>query len=143
MNEVVAARWILDRQTSYLGRTVPRPNAPRLAEGRGTFVDDIELKRMLHATYVRSPYAHARIKSIDTTAAKALPGVVAVVTPKEMAKIHDPWVGVLTHLEGIKSAPQYALPLEKATWQGEAVVAVVANTRATAEDPAQAAGAAI
>ena len=89
MNEVVADRWILDRPNSYIGRSVPRPNAPRLAEGRGTFVDDIELKRMLHATYVRSPYAHARIKSIDPAAAKALPGVVAVVTPQEMAKIHD------------------------------------------------------
>ena len=71
MNEIVTDRWILDRPNSYIGRSVPRPNAPRLAEGRGTFVDDIELKRMVHATYVRSPYAHARIKSIDTAAAKA------------------------------------------------------------------------
>ncbi|MEC7489010.1 MAG: xanthine dehydrogenase family protein molybdopterin-binding subunit [Pseudomonadota bacterium] len=136
MNKQITDRWILDRPNSYIGRSVPRPNAPRLADGRGTFVDDIDLKRMVHAAYVRSPYAHARIKSIDVSGAKALPGVVSVVTPAEMAEIHDPWVGVLTHLEGLKSAPQYALPLEKATWQGEAIVAVAAESRAIAEDAA-------
>jgi carbon-monoxide dehydrogenase large subunit len=136
MNEIITDRWILDRPNSYIGKSVPRPNAPRLAEGRGTFVDDVDLKRMAHATFVRSPYAHATIKSIDTDAAKAMPGVIAVVTPQEMAEIHDPWVGVLTHLEGLKSAPQHALPLEKATWQGEAIVAVVADSRARAEDAA-------
>ena len=77
------------------------------------------------------------MRSIDTAAAKAAPGVIAVVTGHELAEIHDPWVGVLTHLEGLKSAPQYALPLQTATWQGEAVVAVVAETRAKAEDAAE------
>ena len=136
MTDMITDRWILDRPNSYIGRSVPRPNAPRLAEGKGTFVDDIELKRMVHATFVRSPYAHAKIKGIDTTLAKALPGVIAVVTPQEMAKICTPWVGVLTHLEGLKSAPQYPLPLDTARWQGEAIVAVVASSRAEAEDAA-------
>ena len=134
MSDIIANRWILDRPNSYIGKSVPRPNAPRLAKGRGNFVDDIELKRMVHTAFVRSPYAHALIKTIDTVAAKAMPGVVAVITPEEMVAIHDPWVGVLTHLEGLKSAPQYALPLQKTTWQGEAIVAVVADTRARAED---------
>ena len=133
----IADRWILDRPNSYIGRSVPRPNAPRLAEGRGAFVDDIEAgRRAGHAAFVRSPHAHARIRSIDAEAAKAAPGVIAVVTGRELAEIHDPWVGVLTHLEGLKSAPQYALPLDTATWQGEAVVAVVAQSRASAEDAA-------
>jgi aerobic carbon-monoxide dehydrogenase large subunit len=139
MTDMIAestGRWILDRPNSYIGRAVPRPNAPRLAEGKGTFVDDIEMKRMVHASFVRSPYAHARIKSIDTAAAKAMPGVVAVVTGPEMAEICTPWVGVLTHLEGLKSAPQYPLPLDTARWQGEAIVAVVADSRARAEDAA-------
>ena len=139
MNDIIAkntGRWILDRPNSYIGRSVPRPNAPRLAEGKGTFVDDIELKRMVHTAFVRSPYAHAKINGIDTTAAKAMPGVVAVVTPQEMSEICTPWVGVLTHLEGLKSAPQYPLPLDAARWQGEAIVAVVANSRAEAEDAA-------
>ena len=76
------------------------------------------------------------MRSIDTEAARAAPGVIAVVTGRELAEIHDPWVGVLTHLVGLKSAPQYALPLDTATWQGEAVVAVVAESRALAEDGA-------
>ena len=138
MTDLIANRWILDRPNSYIGRSVPRPNAPRLAEGRGSFVDDIELSRRAgHAAFVRSPHAHARMRSLDTGAAKAAPGVIAVVTGRELAAIHDPWVGVLTHLEGLKSAPQYALPLDTATWQGEAVVAVVAESRAKAEDAAE------
>ena len=138
MTDLIADRWLLDRPNSYIGRSVPRPNAPRLAEGRGAFVDDIETGgRTGHAAFVRSPHAHARIRSIDAEAARAAPGVIAVVDGRELAEIHDPWVGVLTHLEGLKSAPQYALPLETATWQGEAVVAVVADSRARAEDAAE------
>ena len=138
MSDPVADRWLLDRPNSYIGRSVPRPNAPRLTEGRGAFVDDIETGgRTGHVAFVRSPHAHARIGSIDADAARAAPGVIAVVDGRELAAIHDPWVGVLTHLEGLKSAPQYALPLETATWQGEAVVAVVAESRARAEDAAE------
>ena len=138
MTDLIADRWILDRPNSYIGRSVPRPNAPRLAEGRGAFVDDIETSgRAGHAAFVRSPHAHAGIRSIDAEAARAAPGAIAVVNGRELAEIHDPWVGVLTHLEGLKSAPQYALPLETATWQGEAVVAVVAESRAKAEDAAE------
>ena len=138
MTDLIADRWLLDRPNSYIGRSVPRPNAPRLAEGRGAFVDDIETGgRAGHAAFVRSPHAHARIGSIDAEAARAAAGVIAVVNGRELAEIHDPWVGVLTHLEGLKSAPQYALPLETATWQGEAVVAVVAESRAKAEDAAE------
>ena len=125
---------ILDRPNSYIGRSVPRPNIRRLLEGRGVFTDDVKLPRMVHVAYLRSPYAHAEIVNIDTSAAESSPGVVKVVTGKEMAEVCEPWVGVLTHLEGLKSQPQYALPLKKATWQGEPVVAVVASSRAAAED---------
>ena len=72
------------------------------------------------------------IKSIATAEAKKAPGVVAVVTGAELAKvISAPWVGVLTHLKGLKSAPQHALAVERACWQGEAVCAVAAKTRAS------------
>src|ERR1041384_6164402 len=124
----------LDRPNSYIGRSVPRPNLARLTEGRGLYVSDVTLPRMAHAAYVRSPHAHARIVAIDTAAAKQAPGVIAVVTGGELAKGITPWVGVLTHLKGIKSAPQYAIAIERACWQGEAVCAVVAKTRAQAED---------
>ncbi len=124
----------LDRPNSYIGRSVPRPNLARLTQGRGQYVSDIALQRMVHVAFVRSPHAHARIKKIDTAEAKKAPGVVAVVTGPELAKVITPWVGVLTHLKGIKSAPQYAIAVERACWQGEAVCAVVARTRAQAED---------
>src|SRR4029453_14038215 len=90
--------------------------------------------RMAHVAFVRSPYAHARIQAIDAAAAKKAPGVIAVVTGAELAKVITPWVGVLTHLKGIKSAPQHAIAVERACWQGEAVCAVVARSRAEAED---------
>src|SRR3974377_1897930 len=89
---------------------------------------------MAHVAFVRSPYAHARITAIDATAAKAAPGVIAVVTGAELAEVMTPWVGVLSHLKGIKSAPQHAIAVDVARWQGEAVAAVVARTRAEAED---------
>src|SRR5580693_134836 len=124
----------LDRPNSYIGRSVPRPNLARLTQGRGQYVSDITLPRMAHVAFVRSPHAHARIKDIETAEAKKSPGVIAVVTGAELAKVITPWVGVLTHLKGIKSAPQHAIAVDRACWQGEAVCAVVANSRAEAED---------
>src|ERR1700694_5620789 len=130
----------LDRPNSYIGRAVPRPNLKRLLDGRGQFVSDVVLPRMAHVAFVRSPHAHARIRAIDTAAAKRAPGVVAVVTGAELAKVCTPWIGVLTHLKGLKSAPQHAIAVNKACWQGEAVAAVVAKTRALAEDAAELGG---
>src|SRR5690242_9848174 len=124
----------LDRPNSYIGRSVPRPNLQRLTQGRGQYVSDVTLPRMAHVAYVRSPHAHARIVKIGKVAAEKAPGVIAVVTGAELAKVMTPWVGVLTHLKGLKSAPQSALAVERACWQGEAVCAVVAKTRAQAED---------
>jgi aerobic carbon-monoxide dehydrogenase large subunit len=130
----------LDRPNSYIGRAVPRPNLKRLLDGRGQFVSDVVLPRMAHVAFVRSPHAHARIRAIDTAAARRAPGVVAVVTGAELATICTPWIGVLTHLKGLKSAPQHAIAVAKACWQGEAVAAVVAKTRALAEDAAELVG---
>ncbi len=124
----------LDRPNSYIGRSVPRPNLARLTQGRGQYVTDVVLPRMVQVAFVRSPHAHARIRNIGAADAKKVPGVVAVVTGAELAKVITPWVGVLTHLKGIKSAPQHAIAVDRACWQGEAVCAVVARTRAEAED---------
>ncbi len=124
----------LDRPNSYIGRSVPRPNLARLTQGRGQYVSDLVLPRMAHVAFLRSPHAHARIKTIDTAQARRAPGVIAIVTGAELAKVITPWVGVLTHLKGLKSAPQHAIAVDRACWQGEAVCAVVARTRADAED---------
>jgi aerobic carbon-monoxide dehydrogenase large subunit len=124
----------LDRPNSYIGRSVPRPNLQRLTQGRGQYVSDVTLPRMAHVAYLRSPHAHARIVKIEKAAAERASGVIAVVTGAELAKVMTPWVGVLTHLKGLKSAPQSPIAVDVACWQGEAVCAVVARTRAQAED---------
>jgi carbon-monoxide dehydrogenase large subunit len=129
---------VLDRPNSYIGKTVPRPNLDRLMQGRGQYVSDLELPRMAHVVFLRSPHAHAKIVDISTAAAKNMPGVIAVVTGQELASVITPWVGVLSHLKGLKSAPQYAMAIDRACWQGEAVAAVVATSRALAEDAAEA-----
>jgi carbon-monoxide dehydrogenase large subunit len=118
----------------YIGRSVVRPQTARLVAGRGTYTDDVAVPRLLHVTFVRSPHAHARIAAIETTAAAAMPGVIAVVTGRELAAHCEPWVGVLKNYAGMKSAPQYPLAVDRAVWQGEPVVAVVAESRALAED---------
>lgn len=118
----------------HIGVALPRDGVRRLAQGRGQFVDDIELPRLAHVVFWRSPVAHMRIGAIERAAAQALPGVLAVVTGPEIAALCKPWVATLAHLAGIKSAPEYPLAIERATWQGEPVVAVVAETRAQAED---------
>src|SRR5262245_31469609 len=135
MNEIVDPRSV-DRPNSYIGKSVPRPNTKKLVEGRGQFVDDIVLPRMVHVAFVRSPLAHARIAGIDSAEALRMPGVVRVFTGQDLAAHCEPWVGVLAHLKGMKSAPQRPLPIDRATWVGEAVAAVVAETRAVAEDAA-------
>lgn len=128
---------MLDRPNSYIGKIVPRPNLDRLMQGRGLYVSDIELPRMAHVVFLRSPYAHAKIIRIDASAAKCMPGVVAVVTGQELAAVITPWVGVLSHLKGLKSAPQSAIAIDRVCWQGEAVAAVVASSRSAAEDAAE------
>ncbi|MBX9588950.1 MAG: xanthine dehydrogenase family protein molybdopterin-binding subunit [Hyphomonadaceae bacterium] len=133
MNEIIDPRSI-DRPNSYIGKSVPRPNAKKLVEGRGQYVDDVVLPRMVHVAFVRSPHAHARIANIDAAAALKLPGVLRVFTGQDLAEHCEPWVAVLAHLKGMKSAPQHPLPPERATWVGEAVAAVVAESRAAAED---------
>jgi aerobic carbon-monoxide dehydrogenase large subunit len=128
---------VLDRPNSYIGKTVPRPNLERLMQGRGLYVSDIVLPRMAHVVFLRSPHAHAKIGAIDADTARRVPGVIAVVTGKELSAVITPWVGVLSHMKGLKSAPQHAIAIDHAGWQGEAVAAIVATSRAIAEDAAE------
>ncbi len=120
----------------YIGLSVPRPNAKRLLQGRGAYTDDLRLPRLAHVVFFRSPYAHALIRKLDFSRALKSPGVIAILDGKAIAEYCTPWVGVLAHLKGIKSPPQHAVAIERACWQGEAVAAVVAETRAQAEDAA-------
>jgi carbon-monoxide dehydrogenase large subunit len=114
---------------------VTRQGARKAVAGAGRYTDDISLPRMLHATFLRSPHAHARLIRLDVAAARRAPGVALVMTGKELAaRIAGPWLGVLTCFPGMKSAPQYPMVIECACWQGEPVVIVVAQSRAVAED---------
>src|SRR5688572_7038947 len=118
----------------YIGQSVPRPNAQRLLQGRGAFIDDLRFPRLAHVAFFRSPYAHARIKKLDLEKARAAKGVIGVFDGRAVAEYCTPWVAVLAHLKGIKSPPQHAIAIERACWQGEAVAAVVAESRTQAED---------
>jgi aerobic carbon-monoxide dehydrogenase large subunit len=122
----------LDR--GYIGQSVPRPNAQRLLQGRGAFIDDLRFPRLAHVAFFRSPYAHGRIKKLDFTAALRSPGVIGIFDGKAVAEYCTPWVAVLAHLKGIRSPAQHALAIERACSQGEACAAVVAESRSQAED---------
>src|ERR1700704_4393976 len=121
----------------YIGESVPRPNAQRLLQGRGAFVDDLRFPRLAHVAFFRSPHAHALIKKLDFSKAIKSAGVLAVFDGPTVAEYCKPWVAVLGHLKGIKSPPQHAIAIGRACWQGEAVAAVVAESRSQAEDAVQ------
>jgi aerobic carbon-monoxide dehydrogenase large subunit len=117
--------------TSLVGSRIKRREDPRLIMGRGTYVDDIQLPRMTYAAILRSPYAHARIRSINVDKAKALPGVVAVMTGADLQGKNVPcgWT-----LPDIKVAPHPALAVGKVRYTGDAVAVVVAEERYIARD---------
>ena len=121
---------------TYIGKSLPRLNAKVLVEGRGKYVDDVTLPRMLHVAFVRSPHAHAAIASVDAAEALKVGGVYRIFLGRDLAPHCEPWVATLAHLKGMKSAPQWPLPLKRATWAGEAIAAVVAESRGIAEDAA-------
>lgn len=116
-----ARRWI--------GKSMKRVEDPRLLAGKGKYLDDVVLPRMAHAALLRSPHAHARIKSIDTSKASALPGVIAVVTGAEFLKTTGPTVTFAS-----PPVVQHAIAVDRVRHVGEAVVAVVAEDRYIAED---------
>lgn len=119
---------------SAIGTSEPRERAWRAVEGRGRYVDDIHLDRMLHVAFLRSPYPHARIVSVSTDSAREAAGVAGVFTGHDLADICQPFQTKINGVPDHKSAPQYPLAVNEACWQGETVAAVVAESRAEAED---------
>jgi carbon-monoxide dehydrogenase large subunit len=111
-----------------MGHAVKRKEDPRFIRGQGTYVDDIELPGMLYLDIVRSPYAHATIKHIDTSKALALPGVIDVITGETLAKYNLHWMPTLM------SDMQMVLPVDKVMYQAQEVAAVLATDRYTAAD---------
>jgi carbon-monoxide dehydrogenase large subunit len=120
----------------YAGARVHRVEDARLLTGRGTFVDDIELSGLLHAWFVRSPFARARVQGIDTSSAVALPGVRAVLTAADLnAGVHEQWHTMNGPLG--PETPRPPLADEEVRFVGDPVALVVAETRAIAEDAAE------
>jgi aerobic carbon-monoxide dehydrogenase large subunit len=119
----------------YIGQKVKRTEDPRLIQGIGHYVDDIKLADTLHVVILRSQYAHAKISSIDTSAAKAAPGVVAVYTGADVAgKIGNiPTAGALP---GLKVPAMPVLANDKVFFVGQAIAAVVASDKYQAKDAA-------
>lgn len=126
------------RPTAHgIGQAVRRREDPRLLRGEGLYVDDVRRPDMLHGAVVRSPYAHARILSIDTSRALALPGVELVLTAKDLGKLNGPLPILIPHEDLQYPRTQSALVLEKVRHIGEAVAFVVAKDRYIAEDAAE------
>jgi len=113
----------------WIGKSMKRVEDPRLLTGKGKYLDDISVPGMAHVAILRSPYAHARIKSIDTSQAEKLPGVIAVVTGKTFAETTGPTVTFSS-----PAVTQHAIAVDKVRHVGEAVAAVIADDRYTAED---------
>ncbi|HEV7678131.1 MAG TPA: aerobic carbon-monoxide dehydrogenase large subunit [Candidatus Dormibacteraeota bacterium] len=111
-----------------IGESVLRKEDARFIRGHGNYVDDIVLPNMLHMATLRSPYAHARLVSIDASAASALPGVVAVVTGELLAQHNLAWMPTLS------GDTQAVLATDKVRFQGQEVACVVAESKYIAED---------
>ena len=97
-----------------IGARIPRRELKRLLSGRGRYIDDIKLPRMLHACFVRSPHPHAGLVSLGIEAAKRAPGVAAVFTAAEINPKCEPFIGVAQHRPGHRSAPQHLLADQRA-----------------------------
>ena len=130
-------------QSRYIGQSVPRKEDRNLLAGDGRFIGDIALPRMLDIAFLRSPVPHARIGEIDVSRAMALPGVVAVVTGRDIQPFVAPvpgmqnipskqWRAAVEHTINIPDQP--VLAVEKVRHVGEGIAVVVAENRYVAED---------
>jgi carbon-monoxide dehydrogenase large subunit len=111
-----------------IGHSVKRKEDDRLIRGKGNFIDDIKLPGMLHMAILRSPFAHATIKGVDTSRAGALPGVIAVVTGELMAQHNLAWMPTMS------GDTEAVLATDKVRFQGQEVAAVIATDPYVAKD---------
>ncbi|MGA7130317.1 MAG: aerobic carbon-monoxide dehydrogenase large subunit [Chthoniobacterales bacterium] len=113
-----------------MGHSIKRKEDLRFIQGKGNYIDDVQLPGMVYGHMVRSPYAHARLKAIRTEEAKKLPGVLAVITGEDLAKANLAWMPTLFHDK------QMVLATGKVLFQSQEVAFVVAEDRYTAADAA-------
>src|SRR5438270_444083 len=108
-------------QPPWVGQPLQRKEEMRLVRGKGKFVDDIQLRDMLYLQFVRSPYAHAEIKNVDTSAAEKSPGVVCTLTGAEVAQLTDPFFEIGP--DPSSKILDYSLAVTRARYQGEQLAA--------------------
>ena len=120
-------------KTSYMGRALKRVEDPRLIKGIATYVDDLRMPGMLHASVLRSPYAHARLNSIHTEAARALPGVIGVFTGADV-NAHCGTVPCASPMPDQKAPKHTVLAGERVYFVGHPIAVVVAADRYVARD---------
>ena len=123
----------------FIGKRIRRSEDPRLLTGQALFVDDVEIPGMLHAAFVRSDYAHAHLKSIDVSAARERPGVVAIITAEDMGDDWEPGPPLVSPPPTVEnvlfnSRTQVPLVKDKVRHAGEAIAVVIAESRYIAED---------
>src|SRR6202050_3170293 len=120
----------------YTGASIKRSEDPRILPGAGRYVDDVKLPGMLHAAFVRSPMAHARVLSVDVSAARELPGGVAAYTGAELGAMTVPGPDALMALMGWQGpTPQFTLlATDKVRFAGNPGAIVIAESRYLAED---------
>jgi carbon-monoxide dehydrogenase large subunit len=129
---------VSEEPTTYVGRSVPRKEDAELLTGQGRYVDDLTIPGMLWFSLVRSPFAHARIRSIDTGEAREAPGVVAVLTGDDLAdEFEAPLPCAWPVTPEMVNPPHWPLARGEACYAGDAVAVVVAETRAQAKDAAE------
>jgi carbon-monoxide dehydrogenase large subunit len=132
---------LTDAIPQFMGARIRRREDPALIKGQGKYVADIRLEGLLHTAILRSPYAHANIRSIDTAAAKAMEGVVAILTG---AEINPQVIGALPMVVGLddyevkKNPPHYLLTEDKVRHVGDPVAVVVAESAYLAADALEA-----
>jgi CO/xanthine dehydrogenase Mo-binding subunit len=124
-----------DSAKKWVGQALPRKEENRLLRGRGKFADDIKLREMLYLKFVRSPYAHAKIVSVEIGAAENLAGVISVLTGAEIAAQTQPFIEIGP--DPCSRIKDYPLAVAKVRYQGEPVVAVVAESPSLADDAAE------
>ncbi len=120
----------------YIGRAMKRKEDPRLIQGLARYVDDVKLAEMHHAAFVRSPYGHAKIRSIDTSRAASAPGVVAVLTAADVDGAIAS-IPCAAQIPDMKPAIRPVLPKDRVRVVGEPVAVVVASNRYAARDAAE------
>jgi carbon-monoxide dehydrogenase large subunit len=120
----------------YVGARVMRVEDPRFLAGRATYLDDIEPSGTLHVAFLRSPYAHARIVSVDASRARALEGVRLVVSGEDLLDL-PPFTTTIATRPEAKTGVRRMLPIDRVRHVGEPVAAVVATSRYVAEDAAE------